>query len=103
MTLAQERHSARSVLRLLLAMAVGAALAFPGAAGWYVESTGYDMPWGLWLMVAVGGGGGLLWSTATQHRRKWVLRAAAVMLVLSPYLGLALYAAYVFARDRPTL
>src|SRR5687767_7596640 len=94
------------LLHGLLSVSIGGAIAFPGAVMWHMEwrgSPGDNFPVELIVMVLLGGAGGGIWAATRSQRRKRLLRAVAVLLALSPYVGLVVYASYALVRDRPAL
>jgi hypothetical protein len=81
-----------SAVLAALGAAVGTVLAFPGAIGWnfewHAEYPG-QICWSLWLMLAAGMVGGILWAQAGRTPgRKWPLRLLSSSFILGPALAL---------------
>ncbi|HZI09067.1 MAG TPA: hypothetical protein VE153_01685 [Myxococcus sp.] len=71
---------------------VGAVLAFPAAIGWnfewHAEYPG-QVCWSLWLMMAAGTVGGVLWALAGRTPgSKWPLRFLSSSFILGPAVAL---------------
>jgi hypothetical protein len=90
-----ENNTQSPLLSALLATvgaAVGTMLAFPGAIGWnfewHAEYPG-QICWSLWLMLAAGTTGGVLWALAGRSPGpKWLLRLLSSSFILGPAVAL---------------
>lgn len=81
-----------SALLAAVGAAVGTVLAFPAAIGWNFEwQARYpgQICWSLWLMLAAGTVGGVLWALAGRTPgRKWPLRFLSSSFILGPAVAL---------------